>query len=39
MIFFGVAKVSIIFLGCLKFLIFFGGEGQMLGPSLCMKKK
>ena len=39
MIFLGVAKVSIIFLGCLKFLIFLGGEGQMLGPSLCMKKK
>ena len=25
-IFFWVAKISIIFLGCLKFLIFFGGE-------------
>ena len=25
-IFFGVAKISNIFLGCLKFLIFFGGE-------------
>ena len=24
--FFGVAKISNIFLGCLKFLIFFGGE-------------
>ena len=24
-IFFGVAKISNIFLGCLKFLIFFGG--------------
>ena len=23
---FGVAKISNIFLGCLKFLIFFGGE-------------
>ena len=37
--FFGVAKISNIFLGCLKFLIFFGGEGQMLGPSLRMQKK
>ena len=27
------------FLGCLIFLIFFGGEGQVLGPSLRMKKK
>ena len=25
-IFFGVAKISNIFLGCLKFLIFFWGE-------------
>ena len=25
-IFFWVAKISNIFLGCLKFLIFFGGE-------------
>ena len=25
--FFGVAKISNIFWGCLKFLIFFGGEG------------
>ena len=25
-IFLGVAKISNIFLGCLKFLIFFGGE-------------
>ena len=38
-IFFWVAKISNIFLGCLKFLIFFGGEGQMLGPSLRMQKK
>ena len=42
-IFFGVAKISNIFLGCLKFQIFFGGgggggEGQMLGPSLRMQK-
>ena len=36
---FWVAKISNIFLGCLKFLIFFGGEGQMLGPSLRMQKK
>ena len=36
---FWVAKISNIFLGCLKFLIFFGGEWQMLGPSLRMKKK
>ena len=27
------------FLGCLKFLIFFGGEGQMLGPSLRVQRK
>ena len=25
-VFFGVAKISNIFLRCLKFLIFFGGE-------------
>ena len=37
-IFFLVAKISNIFLGLLKFLIFLGGEGQMLGPSLRMKK-
>ena len=37
-IFFGVAKISNIFLRCLKFLIFFGGEGQRLGPSLRMQK-
>ena len=36
---FGVAKISNIFWGCLKFLIFFGGEWQMLGPSLRMQKK
>ena len=38
-VFFGAAKISNIFLGCLKFLIFFGGGGQMLGLSLHMKKK
>ena len=38
-IFFWVAKFSNIFWGCLKFLIFFLGEGQMLGPSLRMQKK
>ena len=38
-IFLGVAKISNIFLGCLKFLIFLWGEGQMLGPSLRMQKK
>ena len=27
------------FLGCVKFLIFLGGEWSMLGPSLRMKKK
>ena len=27
-IFFGVAKISNIFLGCLKFLIFFGVNGR-----------
>ena len=37
-IFFWVAKISNVFFGCLKFLIFFGGEGQMLGPSLRMQK-
>ena len=36
---FGVAKISSIYLGCLKFLIFFGGEWEMLDPSLRMKKK
>ena len=36
---FGVAKISNIFLGCLKFLIFFWGERWMLGPSLRMRKK
>ena len=38
--FFVVANISI-FLGCLKFLIFFfggGGVRYMLGPSLRMKK-
>ena len=35
----GVAKISDIFLGCLKFMIFFGGEWLMLGPSLRMQKK
>ena len=38
MIFFWVVKISNIFLGCLKFLIFFWGEGQMLGLSLRMQK-
>ena len=37
--FFWVAKISNIFSGSLKFLIFFGGERQMLGPSLRMQKK
>ena len=36
-IFFWIAKISNIFLGCMKFLIFFWGEGQMLGPSLRMQ--
>ena len=36
---FGVAKISNIFLGSLKFLICFWGEGQMLGKTICMKKK
>ena len=36
---FWVAKISNIFLGCLKFLIFFRGEQYMLGPSLRMRKK
>ena len=35
---FWVAKITNIFLGCFKFLIFFGGEWQMLGPSLRMMK-
>ena len=34
---FGVAKISNIILGCLKFLIFWA-EWEMLGPSLRMKK-
>ena len=38
-IFFGVAKISNIFLGCLKFLIFLLGERLKLGSSLRMKKK
>ena len=37
-IFFWVAKISNIFLGCLKFLILLGDEGWMLGLSLRMKK-
>ena len=36
---FWFAKISNIYLGCLKFLIFFGGEQWMLGPCLRMKKK
>ena len=36
---FWVAKISNIYLGCLKFLIFLGGERLMLGPSLLIKKK
>ena len=36
---FAVAKISSIYLGCLKFFIFLGGEWEMLGPSLRMKKK
>ena len=35
---FGLLKFQI-FLGCLKFLIFFGGERWMLGPSLRIRKK
>ena len=34
-----VGKISNILLGCLKFLIFFGDEREMLGPSLRMKQK
>ena len=42
--FFWVAKISNMFWGCLKFLIYFfflggGGEREMLGPSLRMNKK
>ena len=41
--FWGVSKISNIFFGCLKFLIFFfgggGGEWSMLGPSLRMEEK
>ena len=37
--FFWVAKISNVFWGCLKFLVFLGGEGQILGPSLRIKKK
>ena len=36
---FWVAKISTIFWGCLKFLIFLGGERQMLDPSLRMSEK
>ena len=35
---FGVGKISNIFVGCLKFLLFLGGGRYMLGPSLRMKK-
>ena len=35
---FRVAKISNIYLGCLKFLLFFGDERKLLGPSLGMKK-
>ena len=38
-IFLGVAKIPNILFGVLKFLIFLGGERQMLGPSLRMRKK
>ena len=36
---FWVAKISNIYSGCLKFLIFLRGERLMLGPSVCMKIK
>ena len=36
---FWVAKISNIYLGCLKFSVILGGEQYMLGPSLRMKKK
>ena len=38
-IFFGVAKISNIFFWVLEIPDIFLGEGQMLGPSLCMQKK
>ena len=38
-IFLGVGRISNIYLGCLKFLIFFWGERSMLSPSLRMAKK
>ena len=38
-VFFWIDKISNIYLGCLKFLIFLGGEGKMLGPSLRLQKK
>ena len=38
-IFFWVAKISNIFLGCLKFMILFWGVQKMLGPSLRIRKK
>ena len=38
-VFFWVAKISNIYLGFLKFLIFLGGEGYVLGPSLRLQTK
>ena len=37
--FYGVAKIANIVLGVLEIPDIFGGEWQMLGPSLHMKKK
>ena len=37
--FFFVDKISNIFWGCLKFLKFYLGVGEMLGRSVRMKKK
>ena len=37
-IFFGVAKISNIFLGCLKFLIFFGGERRCWARAYVCRK-
>ena len=38
-VFFWVAKISNIFFGCLKFLIFFGVNGRCWAPAYVYTKK